>query len=394
MTGTPSSDVHLPAEVALALRRERGALRVLRADGAILTILALVIVLLLAAVGSGGVPFALAVAFALLPVPLVAALLLRADRFEPEPTRAVVRTFLWGAGAAVVLAVVFSTVVSGATLALAPSWGDDVAGAVIAAPITEEFAKGLALLFLVRRKRGLIDGVQDGILYAAWAGLGFAMTENVLYYADAYVEGGFALLAGTAALRGFASPFAHPIFTACIGIGVGLAIVRRSGAGGIVVLVGGGYLGAVLLHALWNASAVLDGSGRGFLLLWLIGYLPLTIVGGVLLAGGVRRERRIVTDGLRPELERGTLTEPEYAFLHGPGRARTRLRRRARRTGREARRLLHVYEAAAYELAHANLDGTRGRERLGGAPLQEACRRALVEARAALAGVAPDLLPR
>jgi RsiW-degrading membrane proteinase PrsW (M82 family) len=369
VTGTPSSDVHLPAEVALALRRERGALRVLRADGAILTILALVIVLLLAAVGSGGVPFALAVAFALLPVPLVAALLLRADRFEPEPTRAVVRTFLWGAGAAVVLAVVFSTVVSGATLALAPSWGDDVAGAVIAAPITEEFAKGLALLFLVRRKRGLIDGVQDGILYAAWAGLGFAMTENVLYYADAYVEGGFA-------------------------IGVGLAIVRRSGAGGIVVLVGGGYLGAVLLHALWNASAVLDGSGRGFLLLWLIGYLPLTIVGGVLLAGGVRRERRIVTDGLRPELERGTLTEPEYAFLHGPGRARTRLRRRARRTGREARRLLHVYEAAAYELAHANLDGTRGRERLGGAPLQEACRRALVEARAALAGVAPDLLPR
>lgn len=393
MTAPTAPEPILPPEVALALRRERGTLSLLRADGAILTILALAIVLILTAVGSGGVPFGLGLVFALLPVPFVAALLLRADRYEPEPTRAIVRTFLWGAGAAVVLAILFSTFVSGAALAVAPSWGDDVAGAVIAAPITEEFAKGLALLFLVRRKRGLIDGVQDGILYAAWVGLGFATTENLLYYAEAYTEGGIALLAGTVALRGFASPFAHPIFTACIGIGVGLAVARRSALGSAALLVLAGYLAAVLLHGLWNATAVLGGTGLALLVLWGVGYLPLTAIGVALLVGGSRRERRIVAEGLRPEIERGTLSSAEYALLSGPGRARTRLRRRARRAGRDTRRMLQVYEAAAYELAHANLDGTRGRQRLGGAPLQDACRHVLVESRNGISALAPDLLP-
>ena len=60
------------------------------------------------------------------------------------------------------------------------------------------------------------------------------------------------------------SPFAHPVFTGLIGIAVGLVARRRNLAGGVLVhrvgYVVAGYLGAVGLHALWNASA-----GLGYL---------------------------------------------------------------------------------------------------------------------------------
>ena len=34
-------------------------------------------------------------------------------------------------------------------------------------------------------KKDEFDGVVDGIVYASMAGLGFAMTENILYYGNA-----------------------------------------------------------------------------------------------------------------------------------------------------------------------------------------------------------------
>ena len=52
----------------------------------------------------------------------------------------------------------------------------------------------------------------DGIVYAAMVGLGFAFTENILYYGRTALEGGVPL-AATFFVRGVLSPFAHPVFT-------------------------------------------------------------------------------------------------------------------------------------------------------------------------------------
>jgi hypothetical protein len=67
------------------------------------------------------------------------------------------------------------------------------------------------------------------------------------------------------------------------------------------------------------------------------------------------------------------------------------MRRRARRAGREARRLLYQYEAAAYELAHANVRGERpGRPNV--IETAAACRTCLISARAGIDEQVPGLV--
>ena len=96
--------------------------------------------------------------------------------------------------------------------------------------MTEEFSKGLFLLLLLWWRRAELDGILDGIVYAGMVGIGFAFTENILYLAAAYNgtdgmgPGGTEALTGTFVLRCLFSPFAHPLFTAFTGIGVGIAV--------------------------------------------------------------------------------------------------------------------------------------------------------------------------
>ena len=368
----------VPEKIALVMRRQRRSLRALRAEGVILPVLLLVMVLAITAL-DGVVPVGLGLLLAFVPVPLVAAILLRLDRFEPEPTRLLVRTFLWGAGAATFIALVINT-------AVGLVFGEDAA-AVASAPIVEESAKALALLFVIRRRPGFLDGVHDGIVYAAWVALGFATIENILYYATAWNEGGLGDLTTVFVLRGLVTPLCHPIFTAMTGIALGIAIKRRGGRAGKIAIVLVGLLLAVILHALWNLSAGIGAAPIAYL----AGYLPLAVIGIVLLIAGARRERRILREGLEQEVARGTLTQAAYDQLIAGGRARGRMRRRARRAGRNVRRLLYQYEAAAYELAHANVRGERpGRPNV--IETASACRTCLIAARTEIDKQAPDIV--
>jgi RsiW-degrading membrane proteinase PrsW (M82 family) len=374
----PSVVPEVPEKIALVMRRQRRSLRALRAEGIVLPAVLLVFVLSVTAL-DGFVPLGLGLVLAFLPVPLVAAVLLRLDRFEPEPTRLLLRTFLWGAGAATAIALVVNTGV-GVLL------GEDAA-AIASAPVVEEVGKALALLFVIRRRPGFLDGVHDGIVYAAWVALGFATVENVLYYAEAWSAGGAEDLTITFVLRGLMTPLCHPIFTAMTGIALGLAVKRRGWRGWRIALVVVGLLLAILLHALWNLSATVGSTP----LAYVAGYLPLAIIGLVLLIAGARRERRILREGLEPEVGRGTLEQAAYEQLIAGGRTRGRMRRQARRASREARRLLYQYEAAAYELAHANARGARpGRPDV--AETAAAYRACLVAARTGLADLAPGVV--
>ena len=154
----PAVAPEVPEKIALVMRRQRRSLRALRAEGIVLPALLLVFVLSVTAL-DGVVPMGLGLALAFIPVPLVAAVLLRLDRFEPEPTRLLLRTFLWGAGAATAIALVVNT---GVGILL----GEDAA-TIASAPVVEEVAKALALLFVIRRRPGFLDGVHDGIVSKA-----------------------------------------------------------------------------------------------------------------------------------------------------------------------------------------------------------------------------------
>jgi RsiW-degrading membrane proteinase PrsW (M82 family) len=47
----------------------------------------------------------------------------------------------------------------------------------------------VVLYAVYRWRRFAFDGVLDGLVYAGMVGLGFAFTENILYYSRAALEG-------------------------------------------------------------------------------------------------------------------------------------------------------------------------------------------------------------
>src|SRR2546421_6585946 len=222
------------------------------------------IVFLLIASETGPIELIIGMICATLPVPIYIMLLLWIDRYESEPLWMLATTFLWGALVAVFIAIILNTI-NGAIVAAATNSAQigENFGAVVSAPIVEESSKAFILLVLFLWKKDEFDGIIDGIVYAGMVGLGFAMTENILYYGRA-VHGGAGALTFIFILRGMAAPFSHPLFTSMTGIGLGWSRQSNNGFVKIVAPVAG-FMLAILMHATWNGSAGFGGGGGVFL---------------------------------------------------------------------------------------------------------------------------------
>ena len=72
-------------------------------------------------------------------------------------------------------------------------------------------------------RRDQMHGILDGIVYAALVGIGFAFVEDIFYYLGALNSD----VASVFLVRGIIGPFAHPLFTAATGIGIGIAVTTR-----------------------------------------------------------------------------------------------------------------------------------------------------------------------
>jgi RsiW-degrading membrane proteinase PrsW (M82 family) len=306
-------------------------------------------VMALVLLGSGA-PTALVIGtiLAALPLgPLIAAFMWL-DRYEPEPLGLLGFAFGWGALVATAVALVLQVVDQ---IAFRTPQGP---AAFIVAPITEEAAKGIFVVLLLFARRHELDGILDGIVYAGMVGIGFAFTENILYLASAYMggegigPGGLGAATGTFIVRGIFSPFAHPFFTAAIGIGVGYAVISRSGSMRLLApLVG--YLVAVFAHALWNGSAVFAG-GQLFILTYLFAMVPAFFV-MVGFAVWVRnRESRMLTRALTDCANRGFLSHQEVPWLvRLPGRRASRQFAKSR-GGVAGLKAMSEYQQQAIEL--------------------------------------------
>lgn len=232
------------------------------------------------------------------------------DRFEPEPWWALGVMFVWGALISTVGAAVVSIVGQSALAAAAgTNFSDpsvDVAAATVIAPFTEESAKGLGLLllwWLSARRTKELDGALDGAIYGGVTGLGFTLTEDVLYVAQAMAEQGFQGFAALFFIRTVLAGLAHASFTAMTGLGIGIAVETRNTALKVFAPVLG-LCGAIALHALHNSLVtVFLAGGAGFivkiLFFWAIDGLYF-----MLLIALVLRDRSIIAQGLRDEVGR------------------------------------------------------------------------------------------
>lgn len=304
-------------------------------------------VLLTIAAATGVFGLLVGLLLALLPVPLYVGLALWLDRFEPEPGPLLLRAFLWGAVAASFISLILNAAVSALTQS-------DLINAVAAAPVIEELAKAAVLFALFEAERHEFDNVTDGIVYATMVGLGFAMMENVLYYGQAVAEGGlsFVLL-----MRGAVFPYAHPLFTAMVGIGLGIAR-EMHGRRGSWVAPFGGLLLAIGLHSLWNFAAGLE---DGLFWKFYAGLMvPLFLMVLLIAWNSLQREAGVIRQHLTPLCESGVLPRDELHCLCSVRRRLIASIRSAREHGLEHWRHRHRFHRATSELAFHRWRAARG----------------------------------
>lgn len=167
----------------------------------------------------------------------------------PLPVKVRAQALAWGATVAVIIAVIANTLV--AVVA------SERASIMFSAPIFEEAAKGGILVVAWRYNR--IRGPVDAVVLACLSGVGFAAVENVLYLSEA-ASVGAGQLAAVAVGRLMMTPFIHPMFSAAIGLAVGLAATR--GRAAVKAQARVGYAAAALAHCGWNSTIVVATAGR------------------------------------------------------------------------------------------------------------------------------------
>lgn len=299
-----------PAPTAVPARR-RGQSAAIWVLGALVLVLVGLVGYFLTFLGPGA--SLIGMLLALIPFGVVLAAVRIIDRWEPEPMRLVILALAWGAIAAVAIALLVDL---GLSMLFGPrdSFGSEIAGTVIQAPVVEELAKGLGLLLIFAIARRSFDGPVDGVVYGALIGAGFAFTENIQYFAISILEGGLEQAGATFFVRGILSPFAHVMFTSVIGFALGLAARRGATVGSALGTWAIGVLGAIALHGLWNGSAMLG----DFFALYMILQVPL-FIGFILGVVALRREEaRLTRARLGDYADAGWFTPQEVDMLATP----------------------------------------------------------------------------
>ena len=281
------------------------------------------------------------------------------DRWEPEPPRLLLMAFLWGASVAVVLSIVLEALIDSA---LSSNTDDsNFATIAIGAPLVEEAAKGLFLLLMMTgRRRHELNTLTDCLVYAGITAIGFGWLENIFYIANGETAAGSLAVAG---LRLVIGPFAHPFFTTMIGIGVYFALQQRNlVAKTCCVLIG--YIAAVVMHGLWNGSALLGAKAYlGVYVLWMMPVFALAITLAVI---SRRRERRIITEKLPGMVANGLVTPTEATWLGSIESRKIAVQTALRAGGRPAGSAVKRFTQQVVELAYVRdrIDRGFGDERV------------------------------
>ena len=267
------------------------------------------------------------------------------DRWEPEPPRLLVLAFLWGTSVAVVISTVLQLTLEAA---INPGQTETVSpiSIVLGAPLTEEAAKGLFLLLMMTGwRRNELNSLTDCLIYAGLVGAGFAWLEDILY-----IGGGESVSESllTAAMRLIMAPFAHSLFTTMFGIGVYFALQQRNAAAkaGCILL---GYLGAVIMHGLWNGSSLL--SVEAYFLTYVFWMVPIFVLVIVLGVSSRRREQRVVAAKLPGMVAAGLVTPNEATWLGSMRNRKQAIGQAAQLGGKPASKGVKNFAAQVVELA-------------------------------------------
>ena len=246
---------------------------------------------------------------AVVPMFLYVLILWSMDRNERDPFWMIILNFVWGGTGAVLLALIGSSLLQIPVSEIIVSATHDtssglidMSGAIITAPVVEEFTKGIFLIFILNSMN--FDGVVDGVIYGGAIGLGFGMTENFMYFISTS-EGWLSIVI----IRTLFSGVLHMLTQATFGGFVGYAKFKPKPLK--FILIPTGYFCAVALHFCWNLSASFSELAPfGFLILILY---SLGLFAAFQIALFI--ENRHITRELYEESEAGVLPREFIPFI-------------------------------------------------------------------------------
>lgn len=231
------------------------------------------------------------------------------DRNEREPFGFLFLNFFWGATGAIFLAIIGSIIFQIPLSTFIMSVSNDnpdelinLSGAIITAPVIEEFTKGIFLLMISFSRK--FDGVVDGVVYGGAIGLGFGMTENFLYFVTEQ-ENWIAIVV----VRTLFSAILHTLAQATFGAAVGL--VKFRSAGFKLIMIPLGYFFAVLIHFFWNLMVSFEHTalfGFAFVLFYSTGLI-------ILFQIALYHEQKIISKELAEEAQFGIIPGEHLYYL-------------------------------------------------------------------------------
>ena len=168
------------------------------------------------------------------------------DKYDKEPNRLLIFSFLLGA----IVSIIITTVIYVGFDFLMPltdafSVPEQFVKAFLVVGLTEEFSKYIIVRYFAQSKKDF-DEPYDGIMYAVMVSMGFAATENIFYVLD----GGYP----TAILRAFTAVPAHATFGILMGYFMGKAKFSKNRIQLNLI----GLLLAVIFHGAYDFFLFID----------------------------------------------------------------------------------------------------------------------------------------
>ena len=208
----------------------------------------------------GSFTTALIITLAFLPSILYLKWLRNLEKVDREPWESLRQAFVWGALSSIFLALFISSALITLSYEIV---GDGtfsgieyelLVGAVIIAPFVEEAVKPWGILRNQNIKKE-VDELEDGSIYGAACGLGFASTENLFYgLGPGYILGGTEGAVILVIARSLSSTLLHAGATAFTGHGIARYVIEKAPFS----VVARYYMVAVAIHATFNAAIIVD----------------------------------------------------------------------------------------------------------------------------------------
>lgn len=183
---------------------------------------------------------------AIAPVCIVIIYIYVKDKYEKEPKRLLLLSFISGA----IVSILITTILYSGFEVLLPlknnfSVQEQFIKAFFVVGFTEEFSKYVIVRY-VSQPRKAFNEPFDGIIYAVMVSMGFAATENVMYV----IQGGYEV----AILRAFTAVPAHATFAILMGYFMGKAKFSNNK----VLLNFTGLLLAIIFHGTYDFFLFID----------------------------------------------------------------------------------------------------------------------------------------